>query len=281
MSLINYKKINSCKVHPVKLERVKCEQIKGYETIENLYANIYICAKKFSGKTNLLFQILKNCSDKNTKIIIICSTVHLDDTYSHIIDYFEGRGNPIITFTSIKDGNIDNLDEIMNTIEEDKQTTKEMNEESEDPEPEPNYPFKFIDDSPEVGPVKRTRKPRKPVKVAQETIIVLDDLSAECRRKSVASLMKKNRHFKCKVIISSQHPNDLQPESLKQLQVAILFGGHSDDKLLKFHRDLDLTVGRDTFIDMYREVTAKPFNFLYIDVARGKFRKNLNTEIIV
>ena len=280
MSLINYKKINSCKVHPVKLERVKSDQIKGYDLIENLYANIYICAKKFSGKTNLLFEIMKNCADKRTKIIIICSTVHLDDTYSHIIDYFEGRGNPVITFTSIKDGNVDNLDEIMNTIEEDKRT-KPQDDADEDPDPEPvsNYPFKFMGDSPES--VKRTRKKRKPAKVAQETIIVLDDLSAECRRKSVASLMKKNRHFKCKVIISSQHPNDLQPESLKQLQVAILFGGHSDDKLIKFHRDLDLTIDRDTFIDMYREVTLKPFNFLYVDVGRGRYRKNLDTEIIV
>jgi hypothetical protein len=93
--------------------------------------------------------------------------------------------------------------------------------------------------------------------------------------------MKKNRHFKCKVIISSQHPNDLQPESLKQLQVAMLFGGHSADKIAKFHRDLDLSIDLEKFINIYRKVTEEKYSFLYIDVARGLFRKNLNQQLVL
>ncbi len=45
---------------------------------------------------------------------------------------------------------------------------------------------------------------------------------------SVSCLLKQNRYFKSKVILSSQYPNDLDIPVHKQIDYWLIFKGHSE-----------------------------------------------------
>ena len=47
----------SLKIEPIPVPIIKPESTLGYELFQELYANIFMCAKKKSGKTNVIFKI--------------------------------------------------------------------------------------------------------------------------------------------------------------------------------------------------------------------------------
>ena len=120
---------------------------------------------------------------------------------------------------------------------------------------------------------------RKPKYRSPEYLIILDDLSTELKSTSVTALLKKNRHFKAKIILSSQYLNDLLPAARKQLDYAILFRGHSEKKIAEIHRDLDVSIPVEEFYRVYKFATEEPYSFLYVDTVSGTFRRNFNTLI--
>jgi hypothetical protein len=271
---ISYERINKVKVRPVQTgASLTMDKIRGSDLFPEIYCNVFICARKKSGKSSLIWKILKESVGRDTKIVIFAATARKDATYKHIIDYFEKKGNDVEVYLSITDGKEDRL----STIIEGLLTQEPPEEQSEEPPPPPPpNPFKFGTEEEEE---KKKRPPRKETKLAPEIIFVFDDLSSELRAKSVTSLMKSNRHYKSKVILSSQWPNDLEPSALKQLDYCILFGGHERKKLEKLHTDLDLKIKLEDFIAMFREITKAQYNFLYIDVINECFRKNFNQLI--
>lgn len=109
--------------------------------------------------------------------------------------------------------------------------------------------------------------------LAPEYILIFDDLSSELKTPSIIALLKKNRHYKLKVILSSQYLNDLKPESIKQMDYILLFKGQTAEKLEKVIRDGDLSINFETLKRIYDEATEQPFSFLYIDVRNNQFRK--------
>lgn len=270
--MISTQKINNTKVSPVKVAKLDKSKIKGGDLFEELYGNIFICAKKKSGKSTVVFNILKKCADKNTRIVIISATVHKDHTYRAITDYFETKGNTVITYTSIKENGEDNLNTIIEMLRDPEEV------EEEDDEEEESMPILITD---ETIKKKRKRKPRKPKYIAPELIFVLDDLSTELRYPSVSMLLKSNRHYKCKVIMSSQYPNDLVPASMMQLDYLLLFGNHTKEKLELMHTRMDLSIPLELFIDMYKHATQKKYSFLYVDTVNEKYRVNFNREFNV
>jgi hypothetical protein len=268
--MLSYKKINKQSVKPVPITVIPKDKIRGKDIFEELYCNVFICARKKSGKSSLIWKILKECVGRDTKIVIFAATVDKDSVYKHIVKHFEKKGNDVITYTSIKEDGIDNLNSILQTLRVDDGSESDEEEEKVIAP----KPFKF-------GIEKdRPKRKRKEKLISPEIIFIFDDLSTELRSKSVDTLLKSNRHYKCKVLLSSQWMNDMLPSSLRQLDYCILFGGHDLVKLEKIHRDLDLSIKYEDFIKLYNEVTAKKYNFLYIDVLNEKYRLNLDQEII-
>ena len=239
--MLSLSTINNERVKPVKLNKIDPKNVKGGKLFEELYANIFICAKKKSGKSTVVFNILKKCVGKDTRIVIFSATVNKDPTYRAMVNHFEEKGNTVITYTSIKEGNQDNL----NTIVEMLRDPDEVEEEEE--ESDEGVPFLITD---ETLKKKRKRKPRKPKYVAPEIIFVLDDLSTELRFPSIGMLLKSNRHYKSKVILSSQYVHDMKPESMMQLDYVLLFGGHTLEKLEIVHKKSDLSIPFDVFVQM-------------------------------
>jgi len=261
------KKINNEVINPISVPKIKASKIKGFELFPEVYSNVFLCARKKSGKTNAINKILYNCVGKNTHLFFFASTINKDDNLKHIIKTLRKKGNTITKYTSIKnEDKVDILQTILDTLK-----NENNNEEEEEVE------VKYI----EVDEDNDEKKPRKPRKIAPEIIFVMDDLGGEINIPSINTLLKTNRHYKCKVIISSQYPHDLSPQARRQLDYCILFGGHSEDKLKILFIDLDLDIAFDKFVHLYKDATKEKYNFLYVDVKETKFRKNFNMEYII
>jgi len=95
---------------------------------------------------------------------------------------------------------------------------------------------------------------------------------------SLTSLLKKNRHFLSKVVVSSQYLNDLAPQSRKQIDYFLIFKGQPQAKLDEIYRDADISVDEHTFYKLYKHSTEAKYSFLYIDTNNNTYRRTFNVE---
>lgn len=268
--IVSTKKINNCKVRTIPKEEEEDKRpIKGYEICCHLYGNVYLVAKKNSGKTTLIWNIINRCAGRDTVIIAFVSTIDNDANWRAIREKCEEKGLPFIGHNSLldSDGN-DQLDALI-------KGWQNGAGEEEGPEVPVHNPLPCM-------PLHETKSESKPKRRtpyrAPEYIIILDDLADELKKKSVSTLLKKNRHFKCKVIISSQWLNDIKPEALGQMSVVCMLQGFSVEKLEEFHAKMRLSIPVEKFIQLYQNATKEKFGFLYIDVDHGKYRKKFDQE---
>lgn len=261
--MISVKKINDIVVRPIKQENNQMP-IKGEELFSEPYCNVFLCAKKKSGKSTVIYNVIKRCVGKDTKVHIFASTAFSDITYKRITDYLEGREIEYEIFTSI-------VEEGTNVI---KQIVDELNHEAQEKEEEPVKPI-IIEAGEKERPV---RKPRKPKYLAPEHIFIFDDLGSTLRDKAIDSLLKVNRHYKSKVLISSQYLNDLSPQARLQLDYVLLFKGLPLEKLGQIYKDIDLSIDFETFLKYYEIATNAKFSFLYISVRDEKYRITFDRE---
>jgi len=262
--MIRIKKISKHVVTPIDVPKVDPEKIKGYDLIPRLYCTIFICAKKESGKTNAIFKILKECTGKKTHLYIISSTVFNDDNWIKIVEYFEKKGIQITVSTTLEEANIPQK---VKELEDEAKQEIGNKKKNEDPKPKLNL---FDKDDEE-------KQERKPKKIAPEYIFVFDDMSHMLRDKSIATLIKHHRHFKTKIIFSSQYPNDLAPEARKNINIFLLFAGHSENKLMELYQNMDLKIPFELFTTLYEDATSKPYSFFFVDT-KGEFRRNFNMQ---
>ena len=146
-------------------------------------------------------------------------------------------------------------------------------EESQSEDDEPKYIS--VDE-----PKYLKKKQHKSRYLAPEYIFIFDDLGASLRDKMIDSLLKVNRHYKAKVILSSQYVNDLSPQSRLQLDYILLFQNLPEQKLQEIYVGSDLSIDYDKFYELYKIATYKKYNFFYIDVRNETFRINFNTSIV-
>lgn len=114
------KKINDIEIKPLNVNHAKPEEIMGYDIIPMLYSNIFICGKKGSGKSNIVFTIMKHCIDKNTKVVIFCSTIFSDPNWLAIKEWLEKREQSHVCYSSIyDDSKTSNLQTLIDKIKQD------------------------------------------------------------------------------------------------------------------------------------------------------------------
>lgn len=282
--MIRSTKINKVCVKPVitNQEYEDPKRILGYDMFANLYSNIALISKKRSGKTSVIYNILKACANKTSRVIVFCPTVHLDKTYEAIFDMLDKKGIDYEKFSSIKDEDdkkVDILNELLKEMEQAAEPTSSDHDRSTD-EPEKKLML-IMPPTEEEKKVAESKRIRKPKKLAPEIIFIFDDCSTMLRSNSVSSLLKKNRHHKAKVILSSQNLTDLDVPARKNLDYFLCFRSLNDSQLERIHSDTDLCNTFETFKALYEHATADPFNFLYVDIRRDEYRKNFNLQIDV
>jgi hypothetical protein len=280
---MNKQKLNDVSVQPYLAPTQDNTKNAGYHLLPELYANVFICAKKKSGKTCAIGKILEECASRHgtdrygyfgpTSVFIIAGTVDKDPTYTAIIEKLAKKSISVTTRTDIS-----SLPALITAVAEEVQGVRDSLEEEEEEECCDAYQNHLLGIAVEKKKkvIKPTLKiPKKLVKPAPRYIFVLDDMSGQLKNPALNKLLKENRHYLSKVIISSQYPNDLMPEARKQIDYWMLFGGHSQDKLLEMYRNADLHIDYPTFDALYQDAT-EPYNFLWIDSRNSEFRHNFS-----
>lgn len=262
------KRINNEKVSAVPvIGGADTRPVKGANLFSEPYANIFLLAKKKSGKSSVIYKIINDCSERNTKILAFCSTIYKDNVWIQIAELCKRKGLYFEPHTSLKEEGIDILEEFLISESAPDVATEETEKATSS--------ILFDDDEP------KAKKVKKPKKLAPEWLIILDDLSTELKSKSVEALLKKNRHLKSKVIISSQYLCDLKPESRKQIDTFLIFKGQPKEKLESVYKDADVSLDFPTFEQLYKKATIMPYSFFYVDTRNDSYRRNFSDEFVL
>lgn len=247
------------------------KKIKGGKFFADPYNVTYLCARRKSGKTSVLGEILKKTSDRKTIFWFFVPTSRVDESWKTIISLLETRGNTVNVFDSIMEGKTNLLDEIVTDL-----SVGDKPQKKEDTQQIQGSGIKVMFEPKETEKKKYEYKPKK---LAPEHIFVFDDISQELKNTALTALTKKSRHLKSAVYISSQYVNDCAPQVLKQLSYFICFRSMTRDKLEHIHKMLDLAIDIEKFYEIYDYATKEPYSFLYVDMRNQSFRKNFNREL--
>lgn len=280
MASFEENKINNIKVKPVVLVDTGNEKIKGSQIFNLKNWICYISARKKSGKTSLISNIIDKTTNKKTVIWLFCSTFKIDKTWIEVIKKLENKGYIVNCFESIIEGSgkkaINNLEEILNDLSSgvDDSVIKE--------EPEPEVLDRFgmkIQGMGNIFKDKSKPKVKKPKLETASNLFIIDDLPQQLKGTAVDRLCKTHRHSNSNVIISSQYAKDLNPCSITQIDFLICFKGFSPEKMEHLHRILDLSIPIDLFLSVYEHCVQEPFNFMCLNKHSEEIRKNFNTLI--
>lgn len=246
--MFKFEKINNIQIEPVEGgENFDPKKIIGYDYFNQPFCNIFIVARKNSGKTTLIYNILRHIIDpkykKKQHVHFFVGTIKQDriyDSIKELLDYNEINYDENDSLYDPSTG--DNLVEKM---------MKEIDDIDKD-----NYSY-------------------------AEHIIIFDDLSLELKTANIIPvLMKENRHLKSKIIISSQYITDIIPAARSQVDYCLTFYGLSNRNLYDLYNSLNIWIPEyDTFKELYLAVTKPAYNFLYIDNVLKVFRANFNILI--
>lgn len=277
--------------HDVVVDKTANVQIpaKGGDWFDIAYSNILALAKKNTGKTTVIKNILKRCAGKHTKFIFIVSTIEKDPLYRQIVDYWEDQGNEVITFDDINEDGENVFKSFMETnkaAEQAKEIVESKAEQSGGSAPKilvSGYGAQQTAERKAEQEVKKAPKKRQPKLLAPDFIIVCDDLGESMRNKDLTQLLKTNRHYKCKIILAAQNITDLLPAAIRQLDYVLAFGRIPLEKIEKLRGDLMLTLSNDDFKELYENATGDPHQFLYIGRTKkgDEFRKGFTQQYMI
>ena len=261
------KQLNAIEIKPVKVPKQKKKDILGYDMFPVQYSNIFITARKNSGKSNLVYRIVENCTNRYTKVLIFAATVNKDPVYKKLIKMLSKRNIDTVASTDFMVDGIDLLAEFMGNNTESQPGDNRTDNSRPAP---PLGPDLF----PEPPPPRKSNKKA----IEPNYLVILDDLGTECRHPSVTQLLKTNRHYHAKVIVSSQQVTDLDPASRRQLDYMLLLGGIPRDKLTLIYNSGDFNITLDEFVSLYGDATSVKYSFLYCDITGGTYRRNFNKQ---
>lgn len=273
------KLLKGCKLKVVIPEKSRYEgkPIRNEAMSSELYSNMLLVARKKSGKTNIIFNYVRKSVGANTKVYVFASTWYRDATYKELRRYLEKKNIFVQGFTSLMEGRQNLLKQILDEASKEEEK-EDAEEEQQEEQKEDDWKERCLSSifSTQKEEQKEEKKVKKEKYVSPEMIIVLDDLHSEMKSSVISGLVTRNRHYKCKVIMSTQYTNMVPPQVWSNLDIVLL--GHSlpMEKLELIHNRLDLTTPEEEFMDLYKKATSKPFSFLYIDVNKEQFRRNFN-----
>jgi hypothetical protein len=274
-------KLNNVKVKPLEVKTKTKTRFKGKKLFELWCPNIFVLARKNSGKTTTVQFMIDKCAGKHTQFVLICSTVEKDPSWIDFIDKNEDR---IATFKSIYEDGENVLKQFIDENQSDVIDHGQAGAGVLPIEPPLNNFKKYQ----QTGKGSTNQELPKEPEVEKwkypypKYVIIMDDLGTEMRDPAVTQLLKTNRHYDCMVIMSSQSLTDLDKPARSQLDYMLIFPKIPLDKMKSIKEDLNLSVPLEEFIEMYNKATEEKYNFLYIsrNTAQEEYRKNFNERFI-
>ena len=235
----------------------------------------------------------KICS-KKTSVIIIASTVHKDPTWKAIIERLEKRGIPYLAETDVIDENGTDLIEdfmLQNKPADEEDGKSPLVEAPAMPPSKIKASGLSFQNPIDDEKSKKVAKPKPSKYQFPKFVILIDDNGDMIRRNvNLTELLKRNRHFECTTVISSQNINDLQPQAIAQLDYCLLFKNIPSNKIEEIHKKMDLTCQLDLFEQIYEYATGinqankSGYEFLYIDRSNSdgheEYKQSFHTSLI-
>lgn len=264
---------NDIRVHRVKIPKILPQDIPGYDMFPTMYWQTAIVTRKNSGKTNLVYNILNHCIDRNSKVIIIASTAYKDPIYVRLIDKLHKRNIPVLIHTDVED--IDEDGRRCNVLEDFMNNVLEADIEEDNEVPEITKAPMILTNRALVQ--SHPKRPKKP-KIPPMYYLICDDQGTANRHASMQKLMKKNRHCTVRLLISTQFITDIAPSSIRQLDYLIIMKGQPDKRLQEIHSKAAMSIDYADFVKLYNDATEAPYSFLYCDLHSCVFRENFNIQ---
>lgn len=258
--MIKLKKLNDVVVKLPKINKINNTEVIGKEIFHHPYNNIFISAYKNSGKSILIYNLLKYI-DKRTKVYFFVPTFDKDSVYQSMTEYLDKRDIAYEAFDTIQN-NLTNVIDNLQVLDDESPTTREN-----------DNAYQLITF---VSQEEKLTVMRKPKGVCAKYLFIFDDISNDLKLGELATFLKKNRHYKARVIISSQFIYDLPPHARSQIDNFILFPGIDSKRLEILYNSMDCSIPLETFLLYYKNGTAERYNFLYYDKQLCQFRKNFN-----
>jgi KaiC/GvpD/RAD55 family RecA-like ATPase len=286
--------INNIKITPLITHSTNPDDVLGGQMFLDPYSNVAIISKKKSGKTTLLYHILKKVCRKGTNVLIFSPTQNKDDTYKFIKEALDKKGCNVSSYSNFVEDGENIINDLLNELGKEEEIEDELPRSKGrapyDPslegrlkEPQGSFEemvnFKMFGKG--INDIEKQieKKPSKPKKISADYVLVFDDLGKDMNCKTIAQLSKTLRHYKIRCFYLQQYLSDLSTDTRKQIDYALLFKSFNEEKLLSMYESLDLSIDFDEFVELYHYATKDPYNFLYVDVKQDKYRKNFNTEI--
>lgn len=279
--MIRSKKINNVKIQLLPKVDFNKDNIKGQKLLNQStpYFNLAIISKKFSGKTTMIFNVIKNIINTDTTIVIFANTVYTDNSYLKMVEHFEEKGNVCMTYDSIFDEDGENL--VENYLHQFNEVNKQKLMEEMKKKNNIEEPCNKIDvDSDSEDDDVKTYK-RKPKKMAPEYVFCFDDISNEIANKSIIKLTKQHRHYKSCVLLSSQQLHDIPKQMLIQMNYISVFKNFDLEKLEYIIKHCALNIDLPQMKKYYEYATSGDFNFLLIDRDKEEYKKNFNELLYI
>jgi len=282
-------KINKHIVKPIPLPNADLRPVKGAEICKKPFGTIFNVAKRESGKTSVTFHFIKHCITRDTIVIIFCSSLYNDDNWIQIRKWLKKKGIETEEYTSTIDDNGVNLIQELFERLRDEAIEREKNED-ENNEPtqmeKTDMICRYFDKHFRCREESEPQKEQKSKYLAPKYLIIFDDISSELKSPWLIKLLKESRHYHARIIINSQYPLDLRPESRSQINLWLLFRGLPLEKLEAIWKDSDISIPLEHWIQGYKiatKVTDKETHpFFYADVKSNPpdLRRNFNRRII-
>lgn len=259
-------RINNKKITPIPVFKKDERPIYGYDAVPIIYSNFYCMSKKFTGKSTLLYNMVKYCVNKDTVFYGFCTTHEKDDSYIMMKTLLDKKGCHYEFFDSLEP--LEGVIAMLRDFHPD--------DEEEEP-PEDVLTTKIYEEDYAVEVKVKKRKPRFR---SQKFFLLFDDISQQLHGNlMLASLMKMNRHLRCKVIIASQYLNDVPKQARYNLDGWAFGKGINKKKILEAFESLDTGVDAETFWKMYEYATQKPYSFFVVYPSLNDFRIGFDTRI--
>ena len=273
-------KINNFKIKPIVSNIISDKPWNGKDVFPGRqYFNLALLSHTGSGKTTVIYNLVKKFRDPHTVFMIFSSTYQLDPTYTEMIKWINSKKNELLVHDHFLQGTGSDkinlieqfMEEYKNMLDEDGNSEPEEKKGDLQPNPSTNLALLKYFASKGINLDKATETPKKTKadlrKKLQKLnfIIIIDDLSKDLRKgNTIETLLKKSRHYHARVFISSQTLSDIAPSSHAQLYALCLFSGMGEKDVEYIFNRYDMPVTKERFLQQYKEVIKTKYNFLTI-----------------
>lgn len=246
----------------VHIERKELQQVEPVKVLEsgvkkeafaqdifphNVHQNILLVARKGSGKTNLIYDILRrylrDVGPSRLRVLIFSPTADLDPTWQQIQEFLTENGVRYTTNDSFY------------TTGPSGRRTNILSEFASMARPNSGHLY----------------------------VIITDDMAFDARSRVLASQMLRNRHYDAVTVTASQVPQHVDPSVYTNADFIVLLKGIVDLGLDFIHKRAALPISKEAFRELYHEVTKEPYSFLWVNNSKtdATFRHNFDTELTV